>query len=402
MPEARLPSDIALPASPASPKPAVSQDNLPSSSGEALLHAARSQPPAADTVVQVDADNVAPSEADRTPRSKLRRLRDLLVARWFLIGIVVVVLLAYAAPSVGRKKGVLRSEYSIKYGAVIVIFLISGLGLKSRVLAQTMLLWKLHLVVQTMSLIVTPTIGFGISKLLGLTGLNDALVAGLTIASCLPTTISSNVVMTKQAGGNEAASLINATIGNILGILISPLLLLLFLGARTTVPFGSIFLDLTYTVLIPLFVGQLVQLTFPNAARKLASTVNLSHVSSMMLLLLVYATFCDQFSDPHATAAIKAGAVVAMIAVIVCLYQFNSWLCFLVSRMLRFDKPDTVSIVYCGATKTMALGIPLIGIVYRTDPNVGLYSLPLLMYHATQLFVGGAMTDPFLRWTRRP
>lgn len=215
----------------------------------------------------------------------------------------------------------------------------------------------------------------------------------------MPTTISSNIVMTRQAGGNEAAALINATVGNLLGIVLSPLLLLLYLGTRTTVPFGKILLDLAYTVLIPLVVGQIVQYALPAIVKRIVAVVNLSYVSNCMLLLLVYATFCDAFSSHTTTQALTAGAVVAMVAVMVALYVCNTALCFGIAQMLHFAHSDTVAVLYCGATKTMALGVPLINIVYKNDPNVGLYSVPLLIYHATQLFVGGALVRPLRQWS---
>ncbi len=43
----------------------------------------------------------------------------------------------------------------------------------------------------------------------------------------MPTTISTNVVFTKHAGGKEAVSLINSVLGSVIGIFVSPALLIL-------------------------------------------------------------------------------------------------------------------------------------------------------------------------------
>jgi sodium/bile acid cotransporter 7 len=50
--------------------------------------------------------------------------------------------------------------------------------------------------------------------------------------------VSTNVVFTRQAGGSEAVALINAVIGNVIGIFVSPSLLLLYLGRASSVRLG--------------------------------------------------------------------------------------------------------------------------------------------------------------------
>lgn len=52
----------------------------------------------------------------------------------------------FCAFQVAKTKGNIRAEYSIKYAAVIVIFLLSGAGLKTRVLLDAASAWRVHLV----------------------------------------------------------------------------------------------------------------------------------------------------------------------------------------------------------------------------------------------------------------
>ncbi|KAI9218174.1 SBF-like CPA transporter family-domain-containing protein [Blastocladiella britannica] len=317
------------------------------------------------------------------PRSVWRALKR----QWFLVGVVAAILLGYLFPLLGKTNGPIHAEYTIKYGAVMVVFLLSGLGLKSQVLRLAFTHWRAHLLIQCLSLVVIPAIGYGLTKLLSLAHFDEALVAGLVVAVSMPTTISSNVIMTDAAKGNEAVSLINATLGNILGIFVSPLLLLIYLGARTTIDFKSILITMPATVIGPLLVGQFLRYMFPHKVAAAAKAVNFSILSSVALLLLVYSTFADTFSNSH--FSVSVGSVFAIIGTICVLYPSFAFFCFLVGRALGFARPDVVSIVFCGSTKTLSLGIPLIGLIYRGDPNLGLYSLPLLVYHATQLFVGG-------------
>jgi sodium/bile acid cotransporter 7 len=84
--------------------------------------------------------------------------------------------------------------------------------------------------------------------------------------------------MTEAAAGNEAVSLINATMGNILGIVVSPTLLLIYLGARTQVDFAEILITMPVTVIGPLLLGQIVRKFAPTFGMSL---LRLLHYNSL-------------------------------------------------------------------------------------------------------------------------
>ncbi len=138
---------------------------------------------------------------------------DLACEHWFILALGFAIGFAAAVPDFGRNGGWIAAQWSVKYGAVIVIFFLSGLSLKTRALLTAATRLHFHLFIQTVSLVLTPAIGYGISRGLDRSPMDDDLVSGLVVAMAMPTTISTNVVFTKQAGGNEAAALINAVIG---------------------------------------------------------------------------------------------------------------------------------------------------------------------------------------------
>jgi sodium/bile acid cotransporter 7 len=57
--------------------------------------------------------------------------------------------------------------------------------------------------------------------------------------------------------------------------------------------------------------------------------------------------------------------------------------------------------LYCGAQKTLAVGVPLIAILYKGDPNLAFLTLPILVYHPLQLLVGAASAPWLGRWIAR-
>jgi sodium/bile acid cotransporter 7 len=65
------------------------------------------------------------------------------------------------------------------------------------------------------------------------------------------------------AAGNEPAALVNAVLGNIIGIFITPLWLSHFLDVQGAAPYAAVLIELTYTIIGPLIVGQLMQYLTP-------------------------------------------------------------------------------------------------------------------------------------------
>ena len=130
---------------------------------------------------------------------------------WFLLGLGLVIGLAWAFPQVGKANGIIEAQYTVKWGAVIVIFLLSGLGLEVRVMLQTILRWRLHLVVQVINFIFMPFFMYGIVRFFIKVGANlDASVyQGFLIAMSTSTTVSSNAVMTRNANGNDSGGKLN-------------------------------------------------------------------------------------------------------------------------------------------------------------------------------------------------
>lgn len=73
---------------------------------------------------------------------------------------------------------------------------------------------------------------------------------------------------TERAAGNEAAALINAVLGNILGIFITPLWLGYFLDVQGAAPYAEVLIEMTYTIIAPLILGQLMQYCTPKVVSR--------------------------------------------------------------------------------------------------------------------------------------
>ncbi|CAO3565769.1 unnamed protein product [Mortierella alpina] len=154
--------------------------------------------------------------------SRPARYWDLWMKNWFLLGLIVVIILARYYPDAGRTGGPIRPEYSVKYGVTSCIFLLSGLSLKTADILRSAMNYRAHLITQLTSFVVIPFFVKCLTLLVGLSPINESLLAGMCITSATSTTVSSNVVMTANSDGSEPLALFNAALGNLLGVFLSP------------------------------------------------------------------------------------------------------------------------------------------------------------------------------------
>uniref|UniRef100_A0A3P9IBB7 Sodium/bile acid cotransporter n=1 Tax=Oryzias latipes TaxID=8090 RepID=A0A3P9IBB7_ORYLA len=322
----------------------------------------------------------------------LARLRK----EWFIVGIVLVILSAKLQPSFGVKGGPLRPEVTIAYIAVSLIFFNSGLSLKTEELTSALLHVRLHLFVQSFTLIFFPLAVWLLLQLLQLSSIDQWLLRGLQTVSCMPPPVSSAVILTKAVGGNEAAAIFNSAFGSFLGIVVTPVLLLLFLGSSSSVPFTSIFSQLFMTVVVPLILGQVCRGFLRDFLERRKPPFGA--ISSAVLLMIIYTTFCDTFSNPN----IELDTVSLLLVVFIIFSIQISFMLLTFSMSTRsrsgFSPADTVAIMFCSTHKSLTLGIPMLKIVFEGYEHLSLISVPLLIYHPAQILLGSVLVPTIRNW----
>lgn len=357
-----------------------------------------------------------------------------------IIGMGLAVLFAYLWPNVLRDGGVLRAQYSVNYGIVAIIFLISGLSMSSVTLYKMLVRWRAHFIAQSLSFLVTSAFMFGIAEAIRRANnseIDPYLLVGIVVTGVTPTTVASNVVMTKAAGGNDHLTVIEVTIGNLIGAFVSPALLQMYLTNKTGFGFGNpasgeplsqlyarVMQNLGCSVFVPLFVGQVVQNVFPKQVKWAVTKLKLGKLGSLCLLILIWSSFSTSFYQ-HAFTRVSHKAIIMVVFLNVGFYLFFTVLAFCYSRVpyhkmlpkptesssklyrgfynfiipFRLDRKDTVAIMLCAAAKTVALGVPLIDSQYgQGSPLIGIVSLPLVLYQGEQILVAQFLVPLFKRW----
>uniref|UniRef100_A0A8C4GYP1 Sodium/bile acid cotransporter n=1 Tax=Dicentrarchus labrax TaxID=13489 RepID=A0A8C4GYP1_DICLA len=316
---------------------------------------------------------------------------------WFIIGIVLVILSAKLQPSVGVRGGPLRPEITIAYFAVSLIFFNSGLSLKTEELTSALLHVRLHLFVQSFTLVFFPLAVWLLLKVLALTAIDQWLLRGLQTVSCMPPPVSSAVILTKAVGGNEAAAIFNSAFGSFLVRFIYLLLVLLLqLGSSSSVPFSSIFSQLFMTVVVPLILGQVCRGFLREYLERRKPPFGA--VSSAVLLMIIYTTFCDTFSNPNIELDPTSLLMVVLIIFSIQLSFMLLTFAFSTRSGSGFSPADTVAIVFCSTHKSLTLGIPMLKIVFEGYEHLSLISVPLLIYHPAQILLGSVLVPTIRSW----
>lgn len=370
------------------------------------------------------------------PRSLIAPVSTFMSKNFFVLGMLGSIALAWAEPRFGLKGGPLRPELTIDAFGVSAIFLLSGLGLPVSDLVSAAANWKLNIVIQTLNLGVTPFIVLALVAALKRipftsTVLHPSLLDGLTAVvcprllthshsaptvplahlntlrallalraqSCLPTTVNQNVVLTQSAGGNVASALFNAVAGNLIGIVISPLLIFRLLGAQhISIPFLKVLRKLTMKVVVPVALGQVLRLTPLKELRQRNKQV-FSRASEILLLGIIYTTFCDTF---HKGMGVAFKQISGLFVLLPLMHLFFCGLVLGVARWprLNFRREDQVAAMFCASHKTIAFGMPLLKEIFDGNPSLALLTAPILILHPLQLIIGSFLMPSLRRYIK--
>jgi len=166
-----------------------------------------------------------------------------------------MVFLAYFFPHIGEEEGLLPLGKLTDIG-VFLIFFFYGVKLSPAQLRLGLSNYKLHLLIQGSTFIIFPVLILLIHSLSG-TG-TSYMWLGVFYLAALPSTVSSSVVMVSIAGGNLPAAIFNASVSSLIGILITPLWMGLFLDVTDAgIDLTSTVIKLSIQILLPVVLGFL-------------------------------------------------------------------------------------------------------------------------------------------------
>ncbi|WP_168844965.1 bile acid:sodium symporter family protein [Sphingomonas sp. S2M10] len=303
--------------------------------------------------------------------------------RWidpYLLLLLGTVGLAALLPARGMWASIADEAVTI---AVALLFFLYGARLAPAAIWAGLSNWRLQLTVFLSTFLLFPVLGVG-AYALAEQVLPSGIAIGILFLCLLPSTVQSSIAFTSIARGNVPAALCSASLSNLIGVIITPLLVAALLphGSGTGFSLGQLE-SIAMQILLPFAAGQ--------AARPLIGGFIVKHRTLTMvvdrgsILLVVYAAFSEGMVagvwgrvSPTDLALVLAFNAV-LLGIVIATTMIGS-------RKLGFPKEDEIAIVFCGSKKSMASGIPMATILFPGGA-VSLIVLPLMIFHQLQLFV---------------
>jgi sodium/bile acid cotransporter 7 len=300
----------------------------------------------------------------------------------FIIGLFLMIFLAWMIPGIGM------GSYKPNLGNIIdigvfLIFFLYGLKLNPEKIRSGMSNWKMHLAIQFTTFVLFPVVV--LPFYLFAKGTTWELCwLGLFFLAALPSTVSSSVVMVGIARGNVPGAIFNASLSGLIGIVMTPLWMGLFLTkTSTSVSLWNIILQLVTQIILPAALGLILH-------RYLGMWVNrhlkkLAWFDKSIILLIVYESFSKSFLsgifktvNPLIFAVLVASALLLFFAI---------WgLTGKIGKDLKFNREDRITLQFSGTKKSLVHGTVFASVLFSGMGGTGILLLPVMIYHAFQLF----------------
>lgn len=301
------------------------------------------------------------------------------------IGLVSVALVGLSFP----RPGIYMAGLPTQYLAVSIIFICSGMLLRTSEIRSALTAWKATAWGGFSILFLTPLIG---AFLAFRTPLAPEFQLGLALFCCMPTTLSSGIALTVQARGNMALALLLTVLTNALGVFTVPFVLeqLIERGAKVELSAGSLLMDLCLSILLPLALGQLLQRFIGEWIGRHRPQILVA--SNLALITIPWMKFSQ--------SAEKLSHLLASSLILVLLSGVLIHLLYLAlndgaSRLLRLPLEARKALVIVASQKTLPVAMTVLAFLPVPAETKGLIAIPCVTSHLTQIFL-----DAFLasRW----
>ncbi len=299
---------------------------------------------------------------------------------WLLTGAVA---LASLFPVQGSAKTVADFAFS---AGIFMIFLLHGIrlerheviaGFRNIRLQGTIFLWVFGAMLFAAG---------GLSVLLA-DRIPVDLALGLLFIGVLPSTVQSATSYCAIARGNVAASVVASAFVNLVGVVLSPLLIALLASASGvhvgTEAIGRIMMIL----LLPFVLGQIIQRwARPWVMEHGALT---GWMDRLAIGLAVYVSFSGAVLQGIWAQLLGQELLWLCVALLVLLiFAFGgTWN---LGKAMALPLGDRKTLMFTGAQKSIAIGAPLAALIFPAD-RAGMILLPLLLYHLAQLIVSAPL-----------
>ena len=264
-----------------------------------------------------------------------------------------------------------------------LIFFFYGLKLAPVELKAGFFNYRSHLLIQSVTFLLFPLLTFIFIPLFE-EGTRSDLWIAIFFLGVLPSTVSSSVVMVAIAKGNLPTAIFNASISGLIGILATPLWLSLFMMQSGEFNIGDIIIKLLLQIVLPLVIGLFLQKYLGHFARTHSRKLGLFDKS--VIVLIVFSSFSNSFSS-NLFSTIELTDLLKITLIVILLFFTVYTIIGYICKLLGFNREDTITAKFAGTKKSLVHGSVMAKIIFGTSASLGLFLLPIMLYHILQLLV---------------
>lgn len=309
----------------------------------------------------------------------MSRLRE--IADPFLLLLIAVVALASVLPARGEGAHIVGI---LADAGIVLLFFLHGTKLSREAIWGGAKAWKLHLATLGTTFALFPLIGMATQQV---GAIPPQMRAGLLFLTLLPSTVQSSIAFTSIARGNVAAAVVSASFSNLLGIVLTPLLVALLMqnsvGGTGSLISMSAVEGIVLQLLLPFLLGHLARPWIGGfVARHKAM---LGRVDRGSILLIVYSAFSAAVVEGlwHKVSRDELLLLALLSIAILAVVLLFTWG---LGRVLGLSREDAVVLQFCGSKKSLATGVPIAGVLFPASV-AGPILLPVMLFHQIQLMV---------------
>ena len=308
-----------------------------------------------------------------------------------IVLIILAVIIAIIAPARGNFADIFGQLTNV---AIALLFFLYGARLPTQEALNGLKHWRLHLTILAFTFVFYPLIGIALRPLTAV--ISHDMYLGILFLTLVPSTVQSSVAFTSIAKGNVAGAIVSASASNLVGVIITPLLVMLLMGTGGEVHIDtSVFSEIALLLLAPFVLGQLTRRWAGKVAQSKATKI----VDRGSIAMVVYSAFSKGVVD-GIWSSISLWDLAFLVVFAATFVAFMLWLTSKASQKMGFNRADTIAIEFCGSKKSLATGLPMASVIFASGgASLGLLILPLMIYHQVQLMMCSWLAA---RYAQRP
>ncbi len=305
----------------------------------------------------------------------LRRL----IPDTFLLLLIGTVLLATFLPAQGGFAVVVGW---LSTATVVALFFFHGAKLSRDQVVAGLMHWRLHLTILLSTFVFFPLVG-----LAGMKAFPHLLPAdlwtGVLFVCALPSTVQSSIAFVSMARGNVPAAIASASASQMIGIVLTPVLMGMLSGAHG----GSGGIEgigkVALQIFVPFLAGHLLRPWIEGFVTRNKSIIGYTDRST--ILIAVYGAFSAAVLEGlwHKLPPISLAVLAIVVTILLGIALTGTWLA---GRLMGFSREDRIAILFCGTKKSLIQGVPMAKVLFP-GPQAGVILLPIMLFHQVQLMV---------------